>query len=428
MSFISTNCKEVNCGHSSCETACPSGALALARHEEPFVAEINSEKCFSCGLCVQLQRPEHPYLCTGLRVNSAHKDRVISWIEDMYPLAVVIGPGLHFYKQHIKFDTIYSILTEKMGAVVVDLAILSAEHARQAIFKEARNRLKSEDFVIDSRCASICNLIERQFIELAPRLIRAKSTGLTAAAAASIKMKDRTEIAGRRQSYRVIFLGPCIAYKELVDRSQHADIDAVITWPEFDSICKFFDIELENYHVPPNLHVVPPDERKIPTIPAAGDMSARFDQDVPCIDLSGLNQAQLYSYLLKLDQAVKNGTSKQRGFITAFWYGSCLNGPGVYRRWNTLIATDKARDNIRDELINLTARKPKTAREVFREHFNDNAIKEFAKVAAVMVVWIVRAIMLIVVGGIAWFLLKYFGGVSGFDLAAILRNFLSPGR
>jgi len=132
----------------------------------------------------------------------------------------------------------------------------------------------------------------------------------------------------------VVFLGPCVAYKQVVDELRSPPdesptrVDAVLTWSDFQSLC--FQEKL--------------DVRKLArsefddiggscgTIPVAGDVKeALIPHNINTDVWIESAPREIVSYFGGLSR--REVAPEPIGLVSAFFCGKCSNGPGVYASW-----------------------------------------------------------------------------------------------
>jgi hypothetical protein len=205
---------------------------------------------------------------------------------------------------------------------VVIRAIDLAGHVRTEIVREVKVRLKKgEPFVIDSRCGAIRNLVENFYPKLSSHLIKTDSTLFAAARKARSLAPE---------GCRVLFLGPCTAYKRVVDEATSAPVDAVLTWSEFETICARQGITLSK---------LPQSEfddigMQCREAPIAGDVASELRGVNITTEVCGeYTPAQMVSYFDAIH--LRELPQEPSGFISPFLCGDCYRGPGIYAAWRS---------------------------------------------------------------------------------------------
>lgn len=309
-----------NCEFPHCEDTCPTEAFTV-REKPPWRAKFSSELCFSCGQCVRLISPDAPHLCSGIHVTEDHLERVAGWIERGRSFAVILGPGLESCADWVNLAQICTAW-RILGAEVVIRAIDFAGQVRGEIVKEVKARLKKgEAFVIDSRCGAIRNLVRISYPNLSDRLVRTDSTLFAAS-------REAQSLASA--GCPVVFLGPCIAYKRVVDDEQSQSVQAVLTWPEFETICDRKGIILSK------LQESEFDDtgRQCRNAPIAGDIAAELrGANIPTKVCGEYTPQQMVSYFDAIN--LKELPQEPSGFISPFLCGDCYRGPGIYAAWRS---------------------------------------------------------------------------------------------
>ena len=218
-----------------CQNACKIKAISM---DENKVACIDSEKCTSCGACV--------YQCPfGAITDSSYILDVIDIIKKSenntkYKVHAVIAPA--FFGQFV-YATPGQVITgiKKLGFADVTEAALGADMVAQDEAKE----LAEKGFLISSCCPAFVTLVNNNFPSLKDKI--SQSLSPMATVAKYIKQKDPDS--------KVVFIGPCTAKKEEVQKDKVKPyVDSAITFEElqalFDSremeISSFEESELEN--------------------------------------------------------------------------------------------------------------------------------------------------------------------------------------
>ncbi|WP_299437473.1 [Fe-Fe] hydrogenase large subunit C-terminal domain-containing protein [uncultured Rhodospira sp.] len=327
MQHISTRCQD--CQDPVCKDICPTGSISVEKIGKNYFATVKQNTCISCGSCVRLLSPRKPYRCHGLHIDRSHLNRVIEWIKGRAAISVAIGPGIEYYNNNICLEQASQVCRD-LGASYVVRGALFADEVREAIDDEISERVKTEAYVIDNRCAAIRNFLNNFSPRLSSHLIKADSTGLSAARFARHKLKT----AGI-EGY-VVFIGPCVAYKKLVDELE-TDFDAVLTWAEFYYVCERFGIDICNtpkgfFDNPDFLNIGKIDSGNVKYIPFSGDL-----HDVLCyrnINTEYFAGQSGRSIIEKLKN-IETIKMEPKGFLSPFFCGICTRGPGVFEIWHS---------------------------------------------------------------------------------------------
>lgn len=309
INLITDECK--NCSFHACKHICPTDAFQFSSTENSIF--FNEKRCISCGYCVRLLSPEEPYNCKAIHPVTNYRD-IKQWIEDGFELGVTIGPGLDYYDKHVDLHKVVGAWRE-IGAKRIIQAKDAAPIAVSGILDEVLQRWDSgEQLFIDSRCATVRNIVNEIRPDLNSFLIKSDSTLFASARIAADGLTN----------YKIVFLGPNVSYKKHIADSQSSLVHAVITWAEFEALCELMNINLQDCYS--NF-----DEftNKKGWIPQASDFKKGISTaGIPYKSNLYLTRRQIVAFFETLDP------NKNKGFIeTLFCDGSCLNGPGIYKEW-----------------------------------------------------------------------------------------------
>ena len=228
--------KCVNCG--ACARVCPYSAIisrkrpcesackinAISTDEETQAASIDNDKCIACGACV--------YQCPFGAI--ADKSYILDVIDILkksekganYKVYAVVAPSISSQFTYAKLGQVITGLKE-LGFHTVVEAALGADMVAHA---ESRERAE-KGFLTSSCCPAFVSYVEKAF----PQLVQYVSHNLSPMATIAKYIKER------EPSCKVIFIGPCTAKKEEVQKeSVRPYVDAAMTFEElqalFDSV------------------------------------------------------------------------------------------------------------------------------------------------------------------------------------------------
>lgn len=207
-----------------CETACKIKAITMGDDKQ---AQIDNEKCISCGACV--------YQCPfGAITDKSYILNVVDMLKKSerkhYKVYAVVAPSISSQFRYAKLGQVIAGL-KALGFHTVIEAALGADMVAQAESKE----LTEKGFLMSSCCPAFVSYVEINF----PKLVQYISHNLSpmATIAKYIKEKDPTA--------KIIFIGPCTAKKEEVQKPEVKKyVDAAMTFEELQALYDSRDIEI----------------------------------------------------------------------------------------------------------------------------------------------------------------------------------------
>ena len=207
-----------------CERACKPGAIKMDANRK---ARINYEKCVSCGACV--------YQCPfGAIVDKSYITHVIRLIrqskQENFPLYAVVAPSISGQFGDVTTGQVVAGM-KAMGFTTVIEAALGADLVAYQEGKE----LMEKGFLTSSCCPAFVSYIKKNF----PSLEKHISHNLSPMAMIS-KMIKRAH-----PDSKIVFVGPCVAKKgEIKQERVRSLVDETITFEELQALLDAYEIEL----------------------------------------------------------------------------------------------------------------------------------------------------------------------------------------
>lgn len=210
-----------------CLRECPVKAIKVNKGEtdKDLYLTVEEETCVFCGKCVTVcpQKAKRPSDDTGF-VNALLKRG---------PVIAEVAPS---FVASLPFDdaTVFPALLRKLGFSAVCETAFGAEIvARAHAHFFQRNGRK----VIATACPAVVNLVEKHFPEVIPYL----------APVASPMIVMGRYLKSMYPGARVVFIGPCVAKKDEIRRSENTDaVDVVLTYREILDWAASLDIEFDS--------------------------------------------------------------------------------------------------------------------------------------------------------------------------------------
>jgi iron only hydrogenase large subunit-like protein len=192
-------------------------------------AEIDNNKCISCGACV--------YQCPfGAITDKSFILDVIDLIKKSesnqnYKVYAVIAPSIAGQFNYARLGQVITALG-RLGFYHVVEAALGAD---MVAFEESKELSKTDDLLISSCCPSFVNYISKNHPELESHVSR----NLSPMAVISKYMKAKDP------DCKIVFIGPCTAKKmEIQSESVRPYVDCAITFEELQALFDSNDIDV----------------------------------------------------------------------------------------------------------------------------------------------------------------------------------------
>ena len=208
-----------------CENSCKIKAISMS---ETHAAEINNDKCISCGACVY-QCPFGAIMDKSFIVNAIDILKK-SENNENYKVYAVVAPSISSQFRYAKLGQVITGLKELGFHSVVEAAL----GADMVAMKESLELIE-KGFLTSSCCPAFVMYIEKHFKDMVEHV----SHNLSPMAEISAYIKATDENA------KVIFIGPCTAKKaEIMKDSVKPYVDCVITFEELQALFDAKDIEI----------------------------------------------------------------------------------------------------------------------------------------------------------------------------------------
>lgn len=255
-----------------CIRACPVNAIRMV-HDQ---AQVISEKCISCGICIN----ECPQDAKMYRKDI---DKVELYIQQKFPLAFSIAPSFASVFEEWQYKRLPSALRELGASYIAETAIGAAISAEATAIETKKHPNKTH---ICSACPAAVSYIEKYDTSKIGYITNVVSPMI--AHARKIKTEQGKET-------KVIFVGPCTAKKEEADRPELKGIvDVALTFDELFELFINHNIQLAKCEESAFDELPPADARNFPLV---GGLlkTAKLDTDSlsqDCISVSGVTEFQ----------------------------------------------------------------------------------------------------------------------------------------
>ena len=242
-----------------CLRECPVKAIKVNKGEteKDLYLTVEEETCVFCGKCVTVcpQKAKRPSDDTVFAKALLKRGPVIAEVAPSFVAS--LPPDV---------ATVFPALLRKMGFSKVCETAFGAEIVARA---HARFFQRNGRKVIATACPAVVNLVEKHYPEAIPYL----------APVASPMVVMGRYLKSMYPGARVVFVGPCIAKKDEIRRTENADaVDVVLTYREILDWAAGLGIELESLAREP---FDPPVPGRARLFPAEGGLlsSARIVED-----------------------------------------------------------------------------------------------------------------------------------------------------
>lgn len=208
-----------------CENACKIKAISM---NDNLSASIDNSKCIACGACV--------YQCPfGAITDKSYILDVIDILKKSeqntkYKVYAVVAPAISSQFTYAKLGQVITGLKELGFHTVVEAAL----GADMVAYSES-GELAEKGFLASSCCPAFVSYIEKSF----PALLPFVSENLSPMATISKYIKEHDT------PCKVIFIGPCTAKKEEVQREKVKPyVDAAMTFEELQALFDSKEIDI----------------------------------------------------------------------------------------------------------------------------------------------------------------------------------------
>ena len=214
---LQNDCK--NCY--KCISGCPTKSISFSNNQ----ASIIHQDCILCGKC---------YLACPQKVKIIRNDlkEVQNLLHSGKKVIVSLAPSFIANYPNCSINTMKKVL-KQLGFYDVEETAVGATIVKNNYDEMIlRNR---QEIIISSCCHSINLLIQKHYQECLPYLAKVLSPMLA----------HGQNIKKREPDAYVVFIGPCIAKKDEVDKNEQHYVDYALTFLEFDEWLKNQDLQIE---------------------------------------------------------------------------------------------------------------------------------------------------------------------------------------
>ncbi len=293
-----------------CELACKTNAISMS---ETKAASIDADKCTECGACA--------YLCPFGAISD--KSYILDAVDiikksdfgRLHNVYAVIAPAFATQFNYAKRGQLISGIRE-LGFTHVVEAALGAD----IVAVKESHELLEKGVLTSSCCPAFVSFVKKEFPELEKYVSTTPSPMI--AAGEYIKKND--------PSARVVFIGPCTAKKDEINKETNKGcIDAVITFEELYALFRSRDISIAELEESGLDSVASPYGRCFArsggvseAVAEALKESGNGDFELRPIVCSGIDECR--KALIQLQKGVLKGN-----FIEGMaCIGGCVNGAG----------------------------------------------------------------------------------------------------
>lgn len=242
-----------------CLRECPVKAIRVNKGEtdKDLYLTVEEETCVFCGKCVTVcpQKAKRPSDDTGFVKALLRRGPVIAEVAPSFVASLPFEDAL-----------VFPALLRKLGFSAVCETAFGAEIVARA---HARFFQRNGRKVIATACPAVVNLVEKHFPEVIPYL----------APVASPMIVMGRYLKSMYPGARVVFIGPCVAKKDEIRRSENMDaVDVVLTYREVLDWATSLGIDFDSL---PKEPFDPPVPGRARLFPAEGGLlsSARIVED-----------------------------------------------------------------------------------------------------------------------------------------------------
>lgn len=296
INFSKANCR--NCF--KCLRSCPVKAIKIKNEQ----AEIVTEKCIACGVCLTVCPQDARYIVSEL-------DRVKEAIRDNKRIIASIAPSFPGSMEVEKAGQIVAAL-KQLGFQYVEETAVGADKVT-SLYEDCLEK-KSLDNVITTCCPAVNFLVQRNFPELIEYMIPIVSPMV--AHGKMIRKKYGMD------SF-VVFIGPCLAKKYEAREFQHDGIiDAVLTFEEMNNWLKDekvnpMELEPQEFDATASM-----EGKAFPVSGGVLDSLTIGDKQYDRIAIHGVEEC------VEVFTSMKNGDIEGVCLEVNACKGACIGGPG----------------------------------------------------------------------------------------------------
>lgn len=209
-----------------CESACKVKAISVSTAEDKS-AHIDDSKCTSCGACV--------YACPfGAITDVSQIVKVVRMLRHGWDVGrkvyAVVAPAISSQFTYARLGQVVTGLKE-LGFTEVVEAALGAD----MVARNESEELVERGFLLSSCCPAFVSFVEKTY----PQFRENISSSLSPMATIAKFLKER------EKDCRVVFIGPCTAKKQEIQKPEVAPwVDAVLTFEELQALFDSKDIDI----------------------------------------------------------------------------------------------------------------------------------------------------------------------------------------
>lgn len=298
--------KENDCKNCyKCIRSCPTKSISFLNNQ----ASIIHLDCILCGNC---------FNACPQKVKIIRNDinKVKKLICENEKVIVSLAPSFIASYPSCSIKTMKEALL-KLGFYDVEETAIGATIVKNKYDEMLKQN--TQDIIISSCCHSVNLLIEKHYHECLPYLANVLSPML----AHGKNIKERYNDA------KVVFIGPCIAKKDEVDKDINHYVDAALTFLELDSWLEDNNISIKE---DTNKELI--EQSKARLFPIDGGILKTMkceNKEYEYLSISGVRN------VLDVLESIKQGNIKKCFIELSTCSGSCINGPAKSKHSSSLI-------------------------------------------------------------------------------------------
>lgn len=290
---LQNDCK--NCY--KCIRGCPTKSISFSNNQ----ASIIHQDCILCGKC---------YLACPQKVKIIRNDlkEVQNLLHSGKKVIVSLAPSFIANYPNCSINTMKKVL-KQLGFYDVEETAVGATIVKNNYDEMIlRNR---QEIIISSCCHSINLLIQKHYQECLPYLAKVLSPMLA----------HGQNIKKREPDAYVVFIGPCIAKKDEVDKNEQHYVDYALTFLELDEWLKNQDLQIEEDE---NKKLIENSKARLFPIDGGILKTMKCDnKEYEYLSVSGIENA------IQVLEEIKKGNLKKCFIEMSSCSGSCINGPAM---------------------------------------------------------------------------------------------------